>query len=386
MKPAIDALYDKKKEIRGELIKYKEQIAEKETEIEAVRKQFEDAKSLRADLQEQIDKFEEQYQQKKEELNKLYEKKNLDKEAYYQAKLEYEIESDEIYHADWIAKEKARIVERDEYKKRQAEERKQQMQDRPNPYEKEIDTCDHVIAYLNRKKIQMGLGDEKEATIRDVEKTLLSQYAKEDVQKKVNDGKLERALTKEDKEKEAMIQVGRQKKGKKPKKEKANFAVQEAFDIDISVINKFGFLKVSPPLSGEDLDVKIKEVLELKTKFYDDGEKRLKDEGEMDYDQVEEAKLDDDDQERAGGDHFRGGRGGRGGRGRGDRNDNRGGRGGHRGGADGGRERGKYHDKDDEIDDEDVKYEEEQRQKKLKEKKPQKKENLNMDVNSYPTL
>src|ERR1017187_10300317 len=118
------------------------------------------------------------------------------------------------------------------------------MQDRPNPYEKEIDTCDHVIAYLNRKKIQMGLGEEKEATIRDVEKTLLSQYAKEDVQKKVNDGKLERAKTKDDKEKDDMIQVGRQKKGKKPKKEKANFAVQEVFDIDISVINRFGFLKV----------------------------------------------------------------------------------------------------------------------------------------------
>lgn len=83
LKPTIDALYTKKKEIREELNKFKEQIAEKETEIEAVRKQFEDAKNLRADLQEQIDKFEEQYQVKKEELNKLYEKKNLDKEAYY---------------------------------------------------------------------------------------------------------------------------------------------------------------------------------------------------------------------------------------------------------------------------------------------------------------
>ena len=48
------------------------------------------------------------------------------------------------------------------------------------------------IEYL-QKKIQLGLGEEKEATIRDVEKTLISQYAKEDIQKKVNDGKLERA-------------------------------------------------------------------------------------------------------------------------------------------------------------------------------------------------
>jgi len=49
------------------------------------------------------------------------------------------------------------------------------------------------------------------------------------------------------------------------------------------VINKFGFLKVSPPLSGEDLDVKIKEVNELKTKFFEDGEKRMKDESGLDF-------------------------------------------------------------------------------------------------------
>jgi hypothetical protein len=31
------------------------------------------------------------------------------------------------------------------------------MIDRPNPYNKEIDTCDHLIAYCNRLKIQHGL-------------------------------------------------------------------------------------------------------------------------------------------------------------------------------------------------------------------------------------
>lgn len=49
MKPTIDSLYERKKEIREELIKFKEQIAEKEGEIEAVRKQFEEAKTQRTD-------------------------------------------------------------------------------------------------------------------------------------------------------------------------------------------------------------------------------------------------------------------------------------------------------------------------------------------------
>jgi len=43
-------------------------------------------------------------------------------------------------------------------------------------------------------------------------------------------------------------------KGKKPKKD---VIVEEAFSIDFTVINKFGFLKVSPPLGPTDLDHKI---------------------------------------------------------------------------------------------------------------------------------
>ena len=29
--------------------------------------------------------------------------------------------------------------------------------DRPNPYEKEIETCDHLIAYMNKLKVVTGL-------------------------------------------------------------------------------------------------------------------------------------------------------------------------------------------------------------------------------------
>jgi hypothetical protein len=58
-------------------------------------------------------------------LNKIHEKKNEERELYYKAKLEYELESDIIYHSDWIAKEKARLIEREEYKKKVIEERKQ---------------------------------------------------------------------------------------------------------------------------------------------------------------------------------------------------------------------------------------------------------------------
>jgi len=45
LKPEIDALYDKKKIIREEMNKIKDDIQGKEGEIESVRKQYEDAKT-----------------------------------------------------------------------------------------------------------------------------------------------------------------------------------------------------------------------------------------------------------------------------------------------------------------------------------------------------
>ncbi len=64
-----------------------------------------------------------------------------------------------------------------------------------------------------------------------------------------------------------MLQIGGKKKkgGKKPKNQ--NVIVQEVFNIDFEVISNFGFLKISPPMSVDDLDAKIKEVLEKRDKF-----------------------------------------------------------------------------------------------------------------------
>ena len=55
-----------------------------------------------------------------------------------------------------------------------------------------------------------------------------------------------------------MIVVGGKKK--KQNKKKKDVVVENVFSIDIAVINKFGFLKISPPLGPNDLDSKITEL------------------------------------------------------------------------------------------------------------------------------
>jgi len=59
------------------------------------------------------------------------------------------------------------------------------------------------------------------------------------------------------------VQVGgKKRKGKKPKKE---HQYEEAFNIDVTVINKFALLKSNPPVGPEDLEEKAKELKEKET-------------------------------------------------------------------------------------------------------------------------
>lgn len=46
-----------------------------------------------------------------------------------------------------------------------------------------------------------------------------------------------------------MLKVGGGKKNKGKKMKQKESVTEEAFNIDFAIINKFGFLKVSPPMS-----------------------------------------------------------------------------------------------------------------------------------------
>lgn len=198
----------------------------------------------------------------KEDLNKLFSKKHDIKEQYYKTKLEHSLERIQINHAEYIAREKQRLIDREALKKERIAQRKQEMLDRPNPYAREIETCEHLIGYCNRLKVISGLAQPTSDEAAKLEqKNIDSQLNQQKVKTKLDEGKLERVLSKAEREQQAMIVVGGAKKGKKTQKKKEKqFEIEEPFNIDITMINKFGFLKISPPLNKEALDAKIKEL------------------------------------------------------------------------------------------------------------------------------
>lgn len=57
-------------------------------------------------------------------MGKIQEKKKEEKEHYYKAKLEFELEDNELYHYERMAKDKAYLIEKEERRKKVVEERK----------------------------------------------------------------------------------------------------------------------------------------------------------------------------------------------------------------------------------------------------------------------
>lgn len=62
-----------------------------------------------------------------------------------------------IRHNEWISQQKERLTYREKQKEERLAVRKQQLADRPNPFLKEIDTCERLIAYCELLKKKLGL-------------------------------------------------------------------------------------------------------------------------------------------------------------------------------------------------------------------------------------
>ena len=54
-------------------------------------------------------------------------------------------------------RQKDRVVNREQENKQIVEDRENLIKDLPHPYEKEIDTCDHLIGYITEIKRKAGL-------------------------------------------------------------------------------------------------------------------------------------------------------------------------------------------------------------------------------------
>ena len=87
-----------------------------------------------------------------------------------------------------------------------------------NPKAREIETCDNLIGYCNKMKVQLGLAaPTSEEVAKKTETEMINEYNKTDLDSKIKDGKIVASVPK----KEELYTQNKGKKGKKPKAAKA---------------------------------------------------------------------------------------------------------------------------------------------------------------------
>ena len=125
-------------------------------------------------------------------------------------------------YIEWMMKQKERVLARAEEEKHIVEERENYIKSLPHPYEKELDTCEHIINYLHELKRKAGLVQEDEEVARQTQTNFLSEAAQKNLEKKIEEGKLQQAVSKHEREEQDIVRIGGgggKKKGKKIKQE-----------------------------------------------------------------------------------------------------------------------------------------------------------------------
>ena len=175
--------------------------------------------------------------------------------------------------------QKRRLTGQAQERQRRIDQRRADIDSRTNPYTKQIETCEELIAYCNRVKAKAGMVE-----MTDAEKAAKAQaemdqaYRRENLEQKLKDGRIQMAQNK--KERDDMTVIGGGKKKRNRNKDKDQEKVEEQkgdgqIDIDFVIINKFNIVMMSPPITFDQLDEKIKELQHKTTKLQKEGDAQL---------------------------------------------------------------------------------------------------------------
>ncbi len=104
----------------------------------------------RDDINSKKDELEAEIGPIKETLDKIYGDKDTEREKYYTDKLAYENQYDMCKYADWMVREKLYLKDKEENRAKRLEERKAEKHERENPFTREIEICDHLLAFCHR--------------------------------------------------------------------------------------------------------------------------------------------------------------------------------------------------------------------------------------------
>lgn len=108
-------------------------------------------------MRDQAEVFNSAIEKDNDELSNLYKTKDEMREEHYKTMYEYEVQNDRIRYIKGLinAQKRLNMVVND--KAERIEKKKIDLENRPNPNLREVETCDQLIQYCIRLKGQYGL-------------------------------------------------------------------------------------------------------------------------------------------------------------------------------------------------------------------------------------
>lgn len=126
-----------------------------------------------------------------EKLRKAYQTKDQMRESYFKQLYEFELQNDKIRYIKGLINQQKRQKQAKNEKQDRIAKKRDELQNRPNPYFKEIETCEQLVQYCQKLKVQHGLVPaSSEEVAKATEKEMISEYNRQDLEQKLKDGKI----------------------------------------------------------------------------------------------------------------------------------------------------------------------------------------------------
>lgn len=273
IEPQLAKLREERKKIQADLDVLRKHIDDENVQIDDIQKASQVVRDSQAQVREAASKFSAVIDKTNEELSDLYKTKDKMREDYFKALYEWEVQNDLIIHIKTLRRKQTNKDQQEADRAERMAKKKAEIEALENPNRNEIDTCDVLIAYCKKLKAQWGLVAPKDEEVAKVaQQEMINEYRQQDIAQKLSDGKLMAVEHK----KEELFTVGGGNKGKKGKKQKTQQKeATDSFQIDFTVINKFGLVRISPPSAPSGLDAKIEELIQNQKDLKAAGEQKL---------------------------------------------------------------------------------------------------------------
>lgn len=85
------------------------------------------------------------------------------------------MQRDSVAHIEWMQRQKERVSQREAEREEVIKDRESLIKNLPHPFLKELDTCEHLIAYLHSLKVRAGLEADSEQVARDTQQDMLKE-------------------------------------------------------------------------------------------------------------------------------------------------------------------------------------------------------------------